>query len=102
MAATDLAAVTAALTDLVGSDLQAITFKWVARHFNIPYDTSKKVLFEFLSKQGQVRGVKFEFNNKLNAELISSPFYCSRFSFYRRSRLAFYLVDGPKTRCLAM
>lgn len=53
MTATDLSAVTAALTDLVASDLQAITFKWVARHFNIPYDTSKKVLFEFLSKQGQ-------------------------------------------------
>jgi hypothetical protein len=78
MAATDLAAVTAALTDLVGSDLQAITFKWVARHFNIPYDTSKRVLFEFLSKQGQVRFVKFKFIKK-NASTISSSKYLASF-----------------------
>lgn len=75
MTATDLSAVTAALTDLVASDLQAITFKWVARHFNIPYDTSKKVLFEFLSKQGQVRGVKFKFSKELYAQLISSSIF---------------------------
>jgi hypothetical protein len=64
MTATDLSAVTAALADLVGSDLQAVTFKWVARHFNIPYDTSKKVLFDFLSKQGQVSDMKFEYYSK--------------------------------------
>jgi len=64
MTAPDLSAVTTALTDLVGSDLQAITFKWVARRFNIPYDISKKVLFDFLSKQGQVSRINFKFGAK--------------------------------------
>ena len=54
MAATDVGSIYAALSDLISDQLQAVTFKWVARHFNIPYDTSKRVLFEFLSKRGQV------------------------------------------------
>ena len=103
MTATDLSAVTAELTDLVSSELQAITFKWVARHFNIPYDTSKKVLFEFLSKQGQVRDVKFEFDIDLKLQMISSShFFSIHFSRYRKSEHIFYLVDGPKMMRLAM
>jgi hypothetical protein len=34
---------------------QVVTYKWLARHHGIPYDTSKRILFEFLSRQGKAR-----------------------------------------------
>ena len=54
MTAPDLAAITGELADHVGNQMNAVTFKWVARHFNIPYDTSKRILYEFMSKSGDV------------------------------------------------
>ena len=48
------------LEDHVSDQLNAVTFKWVARHFNIPYDTSKRILFEFLSKKGPVSLLPFQ------------------------------------------
>ena len=33
---------------------QVVTYKWLARHHAIPYDTAKRVLFKFLTAHGQV------------------------------------------------
>jgi hypothetical protein len=42
------------LADRVGDQLQVVTYKWLSRHHSIPYDTSKRILFEFLSQHSQV------------------------------------------------
>ena len=34
---------------------QVVTYKWLARHFSVPFDTSKRILFEFLTRNSQVR-----------------------------------------------
>lgn len=31
-----------------------VTYKWLGRRFNVPYDTAKRILFQFLTKHGQV------------------------------------------------
>lgn len=33
---------------------QVVTYKWLGRRFNVPYDTAKRILFQFLTKHGQV------------------------------------------------
>ena len=43
------------LIDLVGDQFKVVTYKWLARHHNIPYDTAKRILFEFMTQNGQVR-----------------------------------------------
>jgi hypothetical protein len=48
----------AALSDLVGDELRVVTYKWLARRNNIPYDTAKRVLFEFLTRNGEVRAAR--------------------------------------------
>lgn len=30
-----------------------VTYKWLGRRFNVPYDTSKRILFEFLTRHPQ-------------------------------------------------
>ena len=45
----------ASLDDLVGDQLQAVSYKWLARNFDVPYDAAKRILFQFMSKNGQVR-----------------------------------------------
>jgi len=37
-----------------GPAAQVVTYKWVGRNFNVPYDTAKRILFEFLTRHGQV------------------------------------------------
>jgi len=34
---------------------QVVTYKWLGRRFNVPYDTAKRILFQFLTKHGRVR-----------------------------------------------
>lgn len=41
------------LEDLVGDQLQVVTYKWLARHHAIPYDVAKRVLYQFFTKQPQ-------------------------------------------------
>ena len=31
-----------------------VTYKWLARRFSVPFDTSKRILFEFLTRHPQV------------------------------------------------
>ncbi|KAL6785398.1 hypothetical protein ACKKBG_A00085 [Auxenochlorella protothecoides x Auxenochlorella symbiontica] len=38
------------LSETVGNKLQAVTYKWLAREAHIPYDTSKAILFDFMTK----------------------------------------------------
>jgi hypothetical protein len=35
-----------------------VTYKWLARRFSVPFDTSKRILFEFLTRHPQVRGAR--------------------------------------------
>ena len=42
------------LNALVQDQLQAVTYKLVSKRFNIPYDTSKKILYAFKDKNGDV------------------------------------------------
>jgi DNA polymerase delta subunit 3 len=41
------------LEDIVSDQLQVVTYKWLGRRFNVPYDTAKRILFQFLTKHGQ-------------------------------------------------
>lgn len=50
----ELKGILESLTDLVGDQLKTVSYKWLSREFHIPYDTSKRILFEFMSKQSQV------------------------------------------------
>lgn len=34
---------------------QVVTYKWLGRKFGVPYDTAKRVLFDFLTRHPQVR-----------------------------------------------
>jgi hypothetical protein len=45
------------LDQLVGDQLSVVTYKLLARQFNIPYDTAKRILFQYITKRGQVRAV---------------------------------------------
>lgn len=56
-------AVLFSLDDLVGDQLQPVSYKWLARHFNVPYDTSKRILFQYLSKNREVRQSRVLFDH---------------------------------------
>lgn len=32
-----------------------VTYKWLGRRYNVPYDTAKRILFEFVTRHPQVR-----------------------------------------------
>jgi DNA polymerase delta subunit 3 len=51
---TSVDAILAEVGSLVEEQLQVVTYKWLARHFGIPYDTAKRVLFQFITKRGNV------------------------------------------------
>jgi hypothetical protein len=53
-----VAEATAALHDLIGDELRVVTYRWLARRYNIPYDTAKRVLFDFLTRNGEVRAAR--------------------------------------------
>jgi hypothetical protein len=35
--------------------VQVVTYKWLGRRYNVPYDTSKRILFDFITRHPQAR-----------------------------------------------
>ena len=54
-AALNEASVGVTIHDLLAGDQPLVTYKWIARHFNIPYDIAKQVLFHYVSTNLKVR-----------------------------------------------
>jgi hypothetical protein len=43
---------------LIEDELRVVTFKSLAKRFNIPYDVSKQVLYNYLRTEGEARAAK--------------------------------------------
>lgn len=46
--------VVAELNALIEDSLQTLTYKFVSKRFNISYDVSKQILYEYKANNGQV------------------------------------------------
>ena len=44
---------------LIEDSLQTVTYKFVSKRFNLPYDELKQILYEYQTNNAQVRNVKF-------------------------------------------
>lgn len=47
------------LNALIQDSLQTVTYKFVSKRFNIPYDVSKQILYEYKMNNGEVGNANF-------------------------------------------